>query len=54
MNTDEDIRIEKNINGVESYIFDPYNTINKVITEDEIKGILSKYGINANIYNSML
>ena len=54
MNTDEDIRIEKNTNGVESYIFDPYNPINKVITEDEIKGVLSKYGINANIFNSML
>ena len=54
MNTDEDIRIEKNINGVESYIFDPYNSLNKVINEDEIKGVLSKYGINANIYNSML
>src|SRR6056300_1969733 len=54
MNTDEDIRIEKNVNGVESYIFDPYNPLNKVITEGEIKEILSKYGINANIYNSLL
>lgn len=54
MNTDEDIRVEKNLNGVESYVFDPYNSLNKVITDDEIKSLLSNYGINANIYNSML
>ena len=54
MNTDEDIRVEKNVNGVETYVFDPYNSVNKVITDDEIKGMLSNYGINANIYNSML
>ena len=54
MNTDEDIRIEKNINGIETYVFDPYNSLNKVITEDDIKQILSNYGINAGIFNSML
>lgn len=54
MNTDEDIRVEKNINGVETYVFDPYNPLNKVITDDEIKKILSHYGVNATIFNSML
>jgi len=54
MNTDEDIRIEKNSNGVETYIFDPYNPLNNVITDSEIKTLLSTYGINANIYNSKL
>ena len=49
MNTDEDIRIEKNANGIESYVFDPYNSVNTVITDAEIQNILSKYGINANI-----
>ena len=54
MNTDEDIRIEKNSNGIETYIFDPYNPLNNVITDSEIKTLLSTYGINANIYNSKL
>ena len=54
MNIDEDIRIEKNSNGVETYIFDPYNPLNNVITDSEIKTLLSTYGINANIYNSKL
>jgi dsRNA-specific ribonuclease len=54
MNTDEDIRVEKNSNGVETYIFDPYNPLNNVITDSEIKTLLSTYGINANIYNSKL
>ena len=51
MNIDEDIRIEKNSNGVETYIFDPYNPLNNVITDSEIKTLLSTYGINANIYS---
>jgi dsRNA-specific ribonuclease len=54
MNIDEDIRVEKNINGTETYIFDPYNPLNKVITDDEITKILSQYGVNAKIFNSML
>jgi len=54
MNIDEDIRIEKNSNGIETYIFDPYNPLNNVITDSEIKTLLSTYGINANIYNSKL
>ena len=35
MNIDEDIRIEKNINGVETYVFDPYNPLNKLISKTE-------------------
>ena len=34
MNTsyaDDDIRIEKNSDGLETYIFDPYNPLNKEI-----------------------
>jgi dsRNA-specific ribonuclease len=48
---DDDIRIEKNAQGVETYVFDPYNPLNKAITEDDIRGILQKYGINAPIHN---
>jgi dsRNA-specific ribonuclease len=51
MNTiDDDIRIETH-NGQDTYVFDPYNPLNKAISEDEIKNILNNYGINVPIYN---
>jgi dsRNA-specific ribonuclease len=50
-NMDEDIRVEKNANGVDTYIFDPYNSLNKQIEENDIREILQKYGIDAPIYN---
>ena len=48
---DDDIRIENGINGAEIYIFDPYNPLNKCITEDEIQHILKNYGIDVPIHN---
>jgi dsRNA-specific ribonuclease len=54
MNMDDDIRIEKNANGLDTYIFDPYNPLNKVISENDIRNMLSNYGINAPIYNTKL
>jgi len=48
---DDDIRIEKNKNGVETYIFDPYNPLNKSITLNEIHDLLQKYGVNVKITN---
>jgi len=51
MNIDEDIRVEKNQFGIETYIFDPYNSLNKPITEIEIKMILKNYGVDVPIYN---
>jgi dsRNA-specific ribonuclease len=48
---DDDIIIEKNQNGVETYVFDPYNPLNKLISENEIHGILKNYGINTPIHN---
>jgi len=51
LNLDDDIRIEKNQNGTETLIFDPYNSLNKCITQDEIQTILKKYGIDVPIYN---
>lgn len=51
MNIDDDIRIEKNQNGVETYLFDPFNPLNKSISENEICKILSTYGINTRIHN---
>ena len=51
MNIDDDIRIEKNQNGTETCIFDPYNPLNKLINKDQVEHILSKYGINTPIHN---
>ena len=51
---DEDIRVEKNANGTETYIFDPYNPLNKQIDETDIQQILRKYGIETPIHNLQL
>lgn len=48
---DDDIRVEKNQQGVDTYIFDPYNPLNKQITDSDIQTILKKYGIDTPIYN---
>ncbi len=48
---DDDIHIEKNQQGGEIYVFDPYNSLNKLISENEICAILQKYGIRAKIHN---
>ena len=48
---DEDIRIEKNAQGQDIYIFDPYNPLNKEITDKEIVDILKRYGIDVPITN---
>ena len=53
-NGDDDIRIEKNQNGVETYIFDPYNPLNNIITVNEIQQLLKNYGIDVNINNFTL
>ena len=51
MNLDEDIRIETNAHGEETYIFDPYNPLNKLIGDEDILNILKKYNIDVPIYN---
>ena len=51
MNIDEDIRIEKNINGVETYVFDPYNPLNKLISKTEIENIMAKYNVPFPLHN---
>jgi dsRNA-specific ribonuclease len=51
MNLDDDIRVEKNANGIETYIFDPFNSLNKAIRENEIIQILKTYGINVPVHN---
>ena len=48
---DDDIRVEKNAQGVDTYIFDPYNPLNKIISEKDIADMLHRYGIDAPIHN---
>jgi len=48
---EEDIYLKKNENGTESYIFDPYNPLNREITKSEVEQILRKYGIDLQITN---
>ena len=48
---DDDIRIEQNEYGQETYVFDPYNPLNKLITEVDVQRILATYGITAPIHN---
>lgn len=51
MNNDDDIRVEKNVNGTEIFIFDPYNPLNKLISVELIEKILKKYGLNHTVNN---
>ena len=53
-NSDDDIRIEKNEKGEDVYILDPYNPLNKEITENDIQQILRSYGIDVKINNFTL
>lgn len=53
MNIDDDIHIE-NKNGIDMYIFDPYNSLNHEIRDFEIQNILKNYGINFKINNYQL
>lgn len=53
-NEENDIRIEKNGMGIETVIFDPYNSLNKIITPREVEEILRNYGIHQKIINFKL
>ena len=53
-NNDEDIRVEKDSNGIEKYFFDPYNSLNVEISENDITSILNKYGVTYKINNFKL
>jgi len=51
---DDDIRVEKNANGVDTYVFDPFNPVNKSIEEKDVRAILTAYGVDAPIVNMEL
>ena len=48
---DDDIRIEKNNNGTETLIFDPYNPLNKLISKEQIQEIMTKYNVPSELHN---
>jgi dsRNA-specific ribonuclease len=48
---EDDIKIEKGLNGIDSYIYDPYNSLNKQIEPEDIKKLLSFHGIDVPINN---
>jgi dsRNA-specific ribonuclease len=48
---DADIIVEKNVNGTETYVFDPYNPLNALISQADVQNILNKYGIRTEINN---
>ena len=48
---DDDIRVEKNKQGVDIYYFDPFNPLNKEIPTDIIQNIMKEYGLNMPIHN---
>lgn len=50
---DDDFILDKNM-GVESYIFDPYNSLNNEIQIKEVEAILQIYGLSMPIHNFTL
>ena len=52
--SNNDIHIQTNSAGVEEFVFDPYNPLNRQITDTEINEILRAYGVNVNIFNYTL
>jgi len=48
---EEDIYVKKNDNGTDTFIFDPFNPVNKEITKSEVEDVLHKYGIDLPITN---
>jgi len=51
---DDDVRVEKQSNGTELLIFDPYNPLNKEISTDDIRNILKAYGVDSSTFNEKL
>ena len=51
---DDDVRIEKQFNGADIFIFDPYNPLNNEISELDVQRILKNYGVDFPIHNFQL
>jgi dsRNA-specific ribonuclease len=52
--SNSDILVKTNSDGVEELVFDPYNPLNRQITDSEIHEILRAYGVNVEIFNYTL
>ena len=48
---EDDFRIEKNASGIDTYVFDPFNSLNTEITQEEVATLLQRYNINVPINN---
>lgn len=48
---EDDVRIEKDAQGQDTYVFDPYNPLNKLIPREDVQRILATYGIHSPIHN---
>jgi dsRNA-specific ribonuclease len=48
---DDDVRVVKNEQGIETLVFDPFNPVNQLISVDQIQTILRTYGVDAPIHN---
>ena len=49
--SDDDLHIERDVNGVDTYVFDPFNSLNKEITKEDITKLLKTYNIDMPINN---
>ena len=50
---DEDMTMDKS-NGMEKYIFDPYNSLNQEIQQKEVQELLAKYNVHTPIHHFVL
>ena len=50
MFSEDDVKIEI-LDGIETMVYDPYNPLNRMITQPEIQTLLTNYGINVPIHH---
>ena len=50
MFSEDDVKVEIR-DGIETMVYDPYNTLNRMITQPEIENLLKNYGINVPIHH---
>lgn len=51
VHNEDDIFVKKNADGTETFVFDPYNPLNKEITQKDVEEILGNYGISLPVQN---
>ena len=50
MFSEDDVKVEIR-DGIETMVYDPYNPLNRMITQPEIENLLKNYGINVPIHH---